>query len=378
MPDELDSIFPDLQGLLTADWDTQASGLATDPEHGGVTAESLDQFLREQLSRGIPGIGGVPTSGGGSTTSAAPAYAETPPPSPEAEPDEPEPDEEEAPETAPPLEPEEAEPAPVQPDAPDVVTINGRAWTRDQLEAFARFSDSLDQDPSLQSLLTSYYTGRLETLQQPPQQAAPAFPVQPAPAAYLPPPAPPAPALDEYEDPRIVALQQQIAQQNTYIAQLAQAQQLQAQQQVAQSQQAASTLMNRASASFAEQHGLTDDEVLRLRKSASRMGHIDAFMSGIDPITNAPTRPDLLSATERALEIAYWADPALRQREIDRAMERQRERNRKRQRLAGVGGSSGSVSRTPTAPAPGTQDARAAMVAEVGQMLSGTWTEPGR
>jgi hypothetical protein len=109
------------------------------------------------------------------------------------------------------------------------------------------------------------------------------------------------------------------------------------------------------------------------------MGTMTSLMQGVDPVTMEFKRPDVLGATDRALEIAYYADPQLRQRMIDEAIASNRGRDRHRQKLASIGGSSGPVSRQPQeVPRPGTQAARTAMVEEVGQMLAGTWAEPGR
>jgi hypothetical protein len=369
VPDEIDSLFPDLQGLLNADWgNSPGSPLTADPEHGGVSAESLDAYLRENAGR--PLIRGVGTSGGG-TTVPQPPVVEVPPPSPG------EGDEEEEPEAEPPLgEPPAPPPSPTE--VPDAITVGDQVFTREQLEAFARFRSDLDRDARLQELLTAYYTGQL------PQPAAPAAPPVPtAPSAYVPsaqaPPLGQLLSFTEDDDPRFVQLMQVVQAQQQQIAQLAQATENVAQSNVARSNADMQALVDRAANSFKEQHSLTDEEIQRLRLSASRMNSMESLMRGFDPITGAPQRPDILAATDRALEIAYYADPQLRQRMIDEAIAANRERNRHRQKLAGVGGSSGSVSRTPQeAPRPGSQASHNAMVEEVGQMLSGTWSEPGR
>ncbi|HXA31494.1 MAG TPA: hypothetical protein VNV87_04485 [Acidimicrobiales bacterium] len=361
MPEDLD-LPSDIRDLLNADWDTSPSnghGLVSDPDSGGVSAESLDAYLANLRK---PILSPLATTGGGIVEGTVPT-AETLPP--ESEPE----DDEEAPEPPPAA---DISTSPVEPpplDSPETVDINGRAWTREQLEAFARFSDSLDSDPALQSLLTSYYTGRLDALQG--QQTGAS-----APAAYVPPaqaPAPAAPEFDEADDPRLILLANQLRQQQAQIQQLTQATQATAEQQIVRSAQEAESLMTRAAKSFQEQHALEDTDIVRLRQTAARMRVLEPLMSGIDPITGAPSRPDILSATERALEIALFADPAFRQREIDKAMAVTRDRNRKRQKLAGVGGSGGSVSRTPASAAPGTAQSKQQMTAEVAEMMAGTW-----
>lgn len=371
MPDEIDSLFPDLQGLLTADWgNSPGSPLSADPEHGGVSAESLDAFLRENAGR--PLIRGVQNTGGGTTTPQAPVVAETPPPSP-GEGDGEELDEGEAPPPEPaPAPPPTTPPAePPIPEAPDVIAVGDQVITRAQLEALARLQRDVQMDPRLQAVLTQYYTGQ--------PAPAPAPPGTPAPAYVPEAPAPPPLTFSEDDDPRFVRLMQLVAAQQDQISRLASATQSIADTNIARSNADAQALVDRAAASFQEQHGLTAEETKRIRLSASRMGAFEALMQGFDPITGVPQRPDILEATDRALEIAYYADPQLRQRMIDEAIAQNRERNRHRQKLAGVGGSSGAVSRTPAEPPrPGTPASHSALVEEVGQMLAGTWTEPGR
>jgi hypothetical protein len=395
--DDLTSIFPGLDArLLDMGWTGQTgSGLATDPEHGGVTAEAIDAHIRGLVQQGRAFTPGIATSGGDVAPAHAPGapgmfgaagMTDVPPPPPAApdeldEPDEPddgsvEPDNQGEPAPAEPLSP--ATPAPPT----DLIEIDGRQYTREQLEAFARFSSEWETDPALKQLVTAYYQGRFDVLgRQLSGQPAPAAfaPPAAAPAAYVPAAAPAAPPLtfDENDDPRVVAMFRQMEEQNRQIADLTRGLQARDASQVVQAAQTQQAIVERGARSFQEQHSLTDDEIRRLRGIAGRMGHIDVLMTGVDPITNLPARPDLLESTERALEIAMYADPYFRQRMIDAALAAQQTRNRKRQKLAGVGGSSGSVSRTATAPAPGTPAARNAMIGEVGQMLAGTWTEPG-
>jgi hypothetical protein len=381
VPDaELDSLFPGLTDILhSADWTpTAGSILQADPEHGGVTDDSLKAFVEARMAQGIPALHELPTSGGGAAT---PRVASAP--VIDQQPDEGEDDEGDDGPGSEPVEPPEepvesgGEPpepgavAPGQEASPDVITVDGRQLTRDQLEAFVRFSESLDADPNLQQLLTSYYTGRFDALLQPPAAA----PVTPA-APDLSQAALPTGGLD-LEDPNIAALVGAIQAQQAQIAQLQQATQSVATQTMARSAQEAAALMNRAAASFQKEHELSDDDIRRLRTSASRLGVLEPLMSGIDPITQVPVKPDLLSATERALEIALYADPTYRTKMVEQAMAANRERSRKRQRLAGVGGAGSGVSRTPVAPRPGTPESKSAMLAEVAAMQAGTWQDPG-
>ena len=387
MPDaELDSLFPGLTDILhSADWTPAAGGvLQADPDHGGVTDDSLKAFIEARMAQGIPALHELATSGGGTVE---PRVAQTPAAAvvdPEPENDEDEDEEPEAgsdpgtppPDTGEPVEPvTSGSPAPAatgQEAPPDLIEIGGRSYTREQLEAFGRFSESLDTDPNLQQLLTSYYTGRFDALLQPAPTAAPA-PVAAAPDLSQ---ALPAGGLD-LDDPNIATLVGYLQAQQAQIAQLQQATQTVAQQSVARSTQEAAALMNRAAASFAQEHSLGEEDMRRLRSSAARLQVLEPLMTGIDPITGAPVRPDLLAATERALEIAMYADPTSRQRMIDAALSAKREVSRKRQKLAGVGGSGSGVSRQPVAARPGTPESKKAMTDEVAAMLAGTWTDNG-
>jgi hypothetical protein len=87
-------------------------------------------------------------------------------------------------------------------------------------------------------------------------------------------------------------------------------------------------------------------DVQRLSQVAARLGVLPQLMQGIDPITGAPARPDVLSAVERSLEIAYMMVPEYRQRELSKTATQQRDDNQKKKALAAIAGSSGSVART--------------------------------
>jgi hypothetical protein len=124
--------------------------------------------------------------------------------------------------------------------------------------------------------------------------------------------------------------------------------------------------------SFAQQHSLSPDEVSRIRLAAGRMNVLDSLMSGIDPITGAPSKPDILTAVERSLEIAMYADPSFRSKVFQQEVKANRATMQKRKKLAGIGGNSGSAPRSTPPP----ENPHQAMLAEVASMFSGSWNEP--
>jgi hypothetical protein len=131
-----------------------------------------------------------------------------------------------------------------------------------------------------------------------------------------------------------------------------------------------------AADSFAKAHTIDRQEVDKLSQIAARLGVLPQLMSGIDPITGAPTTPDPLKAFDRALEIAMLSVPEYRDREFRRSVQSQQDEAKKRKLLGAVGGTSGSVARVTTPPKAGSPEARKAMLAEVGSMLQGDWSDP--
>jgi hypothetical protein len=131
-----------------------------------------------------------------------------------------------------------------------------------------------------------------------------------------------------------------------------------------------------ASTAFAKEHSLNADDIEGLSRVAARLGVLPQLMSGVDPVTGAPSPPDPIKAFDRALEIAMLSVPEYRDREFRRSVETQQQQAQHKKLLGAVGGSSGSVARTNPPPKPGTPEAKRAMLAEVGAMMNGEWNDP--
>lgn len=316
------------------------SDLSNDPQHGGVTDEDLEAFFESH-----PDL--------------RPITQTAPEPQPEPEPSEP------PAEVPPEGEPETAsdtatlEPSP---EPEDFLEVDGARYPRSQIAAAAQFQQQLVSDPQLQRLITDYLTGA--SIQQQQQQQAP-------------PPQPQGPpeAID-MDDPQMRAIYALIQQQNEQIGQLAQGLRTTHEQTVSAQRQQTDAQWNVASAAFAQDHSLEMEDVDRLGQVAARLGVLPQLMQGIDPITGAPSSPDPIRAFQRALEIAMYQVPEYRNREFRRSVTNMQQESQKRKLLGAVGGSSGSVARTTTPPKPGSPEARKAMLAEVGAMLNGEWSDP--
>lgn len=123
-----------------------------------------------------------------------------------------------------------------------------------------------------------------------------------------------------------------------------------------QTEQTTTSLVNRAKASFAKQHGLTDEEVSEIDVVAARLNVLPSLNRGINPITGDPVPNDPLSAVEMALDIAYRTIPKYQQREIDNLKstltKEQRNASQRKSKLSSLGGSNGSIPRGQSEPAP--------------------------
>lgn len=322
------------------------SDLASSPEHGGVTDEAMEQFLAAH-----PDLLPLP--------SLAQVTAE-----PETEP---EPEQPQAPPVEVPQEGEpEAAPEPATPEPPsepseDFIDFDGTKYPKSQVKAAADFQQQLVADPQLQRLITDYLTGATLIQQEQQQQ----------------PPQPPRPPEDiDMDDPQMRAIYTLIQQQNEQINQLSQGLRVTHDQSVASQRQQIDAQWRTASTAFAKDHNLEDSEVDHLGRVAARLNVIPSLMQGIDPVTGAPSSPDPIRAFNRALEIAMFQIPEYREREFRRSVETMQKESQKRKLLGAVGGSSGSVARTTTPPKPGSKEARTAMLAEVGEMIAGNWSDP--
>jgi len=194
----------------------------------------------------------------------------------------------------------------------------------------------------------------------PPQPFSPATP-------------PTIPPFDEYTDPHIRALYEQNARLLSRVDELAQSQKY-ANDQIQQSQvQHYETLVESVVSKFGNDYALPSNVLQSVRETAARLGAANSYMNGVHPVTGMPVRPDAAEAVRTALNIAYYATPAAQSLERERTIQRAQQDAQHRAKLAGVGGSSASVSRTP--PQPTTPaDRKTAMIAEVGDMLNGSWT----
>lgn len=262
------------------------------------------------------------------------------------------------PPTSPPVEESDEPPAP--PAEPESAPTSLSDAEVAQLVAFR---DELRENPELASLVSNYFAG-----QQPPAPAPESSqPVPPEPTAPASPALTPPPDLD-LDDPAIKAVWEANVANHQRIAQLESMFQVQQQQaRLAQSAQSES-FYNRATESFRQSHNLEKSDIDRISQVAARMGVLPSLMSGVDPITGLPSRPDPLTALDRALQIAYDQLPEYHPEQTEKNTQR-------KQRLAAVSGRSGSVPRA--TPVPTDAAGKTAMlITEVASMLNGSWSEP--
>lgn len=403
MPNEdFDGLFPELTNILNAFDATQppANGhdpLASDPEHGGMTAEQIDAFFMQnpamrplppllpnqqhvgpQFKSGVsaqPPVGGIEDQGGGIVPGTETHAPTAPPPSTPAGP----PASFQPPAPPAPVAPTQGQPAP-----------SGTPFDPQELAQLQAIRDQLRADPELRSKIADHFVGRTAPQVVGPRTAptdpsvqpiAPPAPFQPAIQPQQPfqtstPPGVPA-GLDQLdlEDPAIKFLWDTIQGQQAEIQRtrqtVEQTQQLTAQQ----VSQQVNDQYEVAAKGFKTKYELEDKDLTHLSEVAARMGVMPQLLSGVDPLTGLPVRPDVIAAVDRALEIAYFTDPTYRQREWERQGKQRRSDAQRQQRLAAVSGSPASVPRT--SPAPTTAEGRKdAMLGEVASMLRGDWSEP--
>lgn len=268
------------------------------------------------------------------------------------------------------------------PAPPSVIDLgDGVVVPRDRILAYEQFNERLAQDPQLAQLIQEYVTtGRVPGRGDGGGQGVPG-PQSGQPAASAPAASPfDNPPADFVDDPAFMAVWEANraaynAQQAT-INQLAQSQQLAMQQQAQEQQQRNIAIVNQASEAFKASRNLTDDDVMKLRATAARLNVLDSLLSGIDPLTGAPSSPDPISAVQRSLEIAYYSLPEYRARDLTNSQQQQTQERRRKAKVGSLSGSSGSVPRS--TPAPTTPEGnRAAMLSEVGAMMNGSWTGEG-
>jgi hypothetical protein len=134
-------------------------------------------------------------------------------------------------------------------------------------------------------------------------------------------------------------------------------------------------LVRRGSESFKQQHNLTDEELSRVKDVAGKLQVVNVLSTGFDPITGAQVSTDPLTILDRALEIAYWQIPELRNRQISSVIEEtvqtKKASDKRKKKLAAISGSSGSAPRSDSS-APKTEaERRQRMIAEVASAMTG-------
>jgi hypothetical protein len=247
-------------------------------------------------------------------------------------------------------------------------------------------ADLLDSDPNLRNVIAAYLTtGQVPASPAaPPRAVAPPPTYTPIPPAQSAQPLPPVsaqpapqryPELD-YDDPSASHIRQ-LYDQNAAIQQrlddIARNQKFS--DDAAQQQQARhyESIVEGVVSKFGADYSLPAHVLQNVRETAARLGAANSYMNGIHPVTGMPVRPDPAEAVRTALNVAYYATPSARELEQQRVLQRAQRDGEHRQRLSGVGGSSASVPRTPPPPTSPT-DRKTAMIAEVGDMLNGSWT----
>lgn len=287
----------------------------------------------------------------------APESAPTDQPAPDAAPvDVPVPESE-------PVETPPAEPAPVDPPAPAALDPFAPPPAPTQPETIDFFGVNLSRDEGLALASLYQWAASLTPEQQQAifeQGASPAT----APPAASPPgtPTPAAPDDDEFADPKVAELQQQIAQLSQQTA--AQAQSIAQSQYAAQQQQAAianKPHADRAVADFQTQYQLADADMDLIRQKLFAHPYILENM-------HAQSNGDVYRTYLASFETVAWTDPTMRDRLINaRAVASQTQQDEiaaKRARASAVAGSGGSTPRTsPAASTP--EDRRRGMLDEL-------------
>lgn len=118
--------------------------------------------------------------------------------------------------------------------------------------------------------------------------------------------------------------------------------------------------------SFRDDHQLTDEDVERLSMTVVQMG--------ILPGLAAQVNGNISAAMQRGLEMVYWNDPDMQNREMNLRLERERdeaaEKTKRRRKAGALAGSGGNVSRT-TPPPTDPSSRRQAIADELRQSMNG-------
>lgn len=235
-----------------------------------------------------------------------------PEPDPEPEPEAPEPEEPAAPE---PTEPE----APSPGESDEAVDVYGVRLSRDEAQALLNFRAWIQANPDKLPSLVDYIEGRGKVVSE-------------ATAAA------PGPTDDDLSELPTWAVERlrevdDLKKQVGTIAASTRDQQLASNR----------SAIERASTGFAQRYGLDPKVVDDLQQRVINMG--------IFPQLVATNGGDVQRATEDALEVAYFKDPANRQREIERITKSNQDasaRTRKASKIAGSTAPSRSATKAPT------------------------------
>lgn len=329
------------------------NGLSNDPLHGGVDDDALEAAARALFeSENEPTGDAVEPPADG----AAPTAATEPP-----------------------------EGGAPHADAPSSGVDDGEVWeydlgddqkltiNREQAKAYAEFEAFLQANPELAEAISGSVVGTHKFL--PVETPSPVVGAPAGSPVATPDPLAPPPELD-MDDPVQKAVWDRMVETRTQLDTATAA--LARHEQVITTQRDDTTraLINRASASFQEEHKLTSEDMDEIQKVTARLNVMPALMNPIDPITGLPRQVDPLKAMEDAFDLARWQIPRLREAEIAAVQAQTRSNNSRKAKLSSLGGSSGSVPRqqntVPTNPA----ERHQAMLAEMGAMLQGNWINP--
>lgn len=244
---------------------------------------------------------------------------------------------------------------------------DGLKISREQARSFASFEAYLAENPEVAQGIYRLVSG-LPDETMPPATESPA-PLPPAGAPTTP------PDLD-LDDPVQARLWQEIQDTRARLGELSQQQQ-QAQQFVQSQTEASSTaLIDRAKASFIQQHNFTSEDMTEVENVAARLNVLPSLLNAVDPVTGVPRKVDPLQALETAFDLAVWQIPRLRDQQIAEFQAQARQDNKRKKKLTSLGGSSGNVPRQTNEVPNSPQERRAAMIKEVGDMLQGNFVQP--
>lgn len=246
--------------------------------------------------------------------------------------------------------------------------------TKEQARTLAQFDTWLAANPDMAATIAGVVQGELQVV----PRGAGGEPIESRPVAPAPPASPPAaqqaPDDLDLDDPTIKRLWDE---NQTTKQQLAAASEVLTRHEAAiqaQTQDTTQALVNRAVSDYATKHAMDEAQVTRLRQQAARLNIIGSLVDPFDPVTGLPRQVDPVAAVHEALDVAYWSTPEFRQQAMDTAMRSHVEGLRKKQKLTSLGGSSGSVPRTPQPPANETERHNA-MIAEVEAAMNGSAQE---